>query len=353
MKKLSLRTLPLVLALCLLTACGGQSAQSPSGQNAPSEGPVPVEKLTIAFSPYADASTISTATEPLEALLQSKLLEKGYDVADVEMTVGTSYTAVGEALSAGSADIGFISGGNYVLFSDDCGVLLTALRYAISKDSDNPADWNDGTLETNTEDMSTYYRSILLAGPSEKGQALLAKVMGGEELTWEDLNGASWAVMGPTSASGYIYPSLWLQARYGKTISDLDSVTQSDSYTTSLARLASGQADIIVGYGHLRVKYAPQWESDFGGTAPMEAQTGVIGVTEGIYNDMIAYSKNASLMQNEAFRTALGEVFIEIGGSDEGREIIGVFSQVGYEWGSDADYDGERAAQELLKSSES
>ena len=30
------------------------------------------------------------------------------------MTVGTSYTAVGEALSAGSADIGFISGGNYV-----------------------------------------------------------------------------------------------------------------------------------------------------------------------------------------------------------------------------------------------
>ncbi len=42
------------------------------------------------------------------------------------MSVGTSYTAVGEALSAGSADIGFISGGNYVLFSDDCDVLLTA-----------------------------------------------------------------------------------------------------------------------------------------------------------------------------------------------------------------------------------
>ena len=61
------------------------------------------------------------------------------------MTVGTSYTAVGEALSAGSADIGFISGGNYVLFSDDCDVLLTALRYGINKDSDNPADWNDGT----------------------------------------------------------------------------------------------------------------------------------------------------------------------------------------------------------------
>ena len=124
------------------------------------------------------------------------------------MTVGTSYTAVGEALSAGSADIGFISGGNYVLFSDDCDVLLTALRYGINKDSDNPADWNDGTIEENTQDMTTYYRSIILAGPSAKGQELLKKVNAGEELTWDDLNSATWSVLAPTSASGYIYPSL-------------------------------------------------------------------------------------------------------------------------------------------------
>lgn len=345
------RIWPLALALCLLAGCG---QPAPAGDAAPpEEGPVPVERLRIAFSPYADSDTVSAATAPLEELLRAKLLTKGYEVASVEMSVGTSYTAVGEALSAGSADIGFISGGNYVLFSDDCDVLLTALRYAIDKDSEDPADWNDGEVERNTEEMSTYYRSILLAGPSEKGRALTEKVMSGEELTWEDLNGASWAVMGPTSASGYIYPSLWLQERYGKTISDLSSVTQSDSYTTSLARLASGQADIIVGYGHLRTKYAPQWESEFGGTAPMEEQTGVIGVTEGIYNDMIAYSKTSPLMEDEDFRTALGEAFIEIGQSEEGREIISVFSQVGYEWGSDANYDGERAAQALLKSLES
>ena len=40
-----------------------------------------------------------------------------------------------------------------------------------------------GTIEENTEDMSTYYRCILLAGPSEKGQELLSKVNAGEELT--------------------------------------------------------------------------------------------------------------------------------------------------------------------------
>lgn len=266
------------------------------------------------------------------------------------MTVGTSYTAVGEALSAGSADIGFISGGNYVLFSDDCDVLLTALRYAINKDSEDPKEWNDGTIEENTDKMSTYYRSIILAGPSEKGQELLAKVNNGEELTWDDLNSATWAVMGPTSASGYIYPSLWLNERYGKTIADLANAVQSDSYTTSLARLASGQADLMVSYGHIRTKYAPDWKEKFGGTDDMVKQTGIIGVTEGIYNDMIAYSKTSELMQDADFRQALGDSFIEIAGTDEGKDIIKVFSQVGYEWGDDANYDGERAAQEMLKS---
>ena len=311
-----------------------------------------IDSLKIAFSPYADSDTITTATEPLEDLLKETLLTKGYDVENVDMTVGTSYTAVGQALSAGSADIGFISGGNYVLFSDDCDVLLTALRYGINKDSDDPKAWNDGTIEENTDEMSTYYRSIILAGPSEKGQALLEKVNNGEELTWDDLNDATWAVMGPTSASGYIYPSLWLNEKYGKGISDLANAVESDSYTTSLARLASGQADVMVSYGHIRTKYAPEWKETFGGTDDMVNQTGVIGVTDKIYNDMIAYSKTSEVMQDEDFRQALGDSFIEIANTDEGKDIISVFSQVGYEWGDDSNYDGEREAQELLKSME-
>ena len=343
MKKNIARILALALCLCLTAFAGFAAAESSLTE---------IPSLKIAFSPYADADQIVTATEPLEQLLKATLLEKGYDVKEIDMTVGTSYTAVGEALSAGSADIGFISGGNYVLFSDDCDVLLTALRYAINKDSENPADWNDGAIEENTKDMSTYYRCIILAGPSAKGQELLAKVNSGEELSWDDLNSATWSVLGPTSASGYIYPCLWLQKNYGKGISDLDSVVQSDSHTTSVARLASGQVDVMVSYGHIRIKNAPIWESDFGGTAPMAEQTGVIGVTEGIYNDMIAYSKTSDTMADEDFRQALGESFIEIAGTDEGREIIRVFSQVGYTWGQDSDYDGERAAQELLKSLE-
>ena len=348
MKKRILSLL-LVLCMCLavLSGCGGSGDDDGDVSDVKT-----IDNLTIAFSPYADADQIITATEPLTDLLKAKLLEKGYDVNNIDMSVGTNYTAVGQALAAGSADLGFISGGNYVLFSDDCDVLLTALRYAINKDSENPADWNDGTIEENTDEMSTYYRCIILAGPSEKGQELLAKVNAGEELTWDDLNSATWAVLNPTSASGYIYPCLWLQENYGKGISDLDNVVQSDSHTTSVARLASEQVDVMVSYGHIRIKNAPIWQSESGGTEEMVNDTGIIGVTEGIYNDMIAYSKTSDTMADENFRQAVGEAFIEIAETEEGREIISVFSQVGYTFGQDSDYDGERAAQELLKTLE-
>ena len=152
MRKFVVPALSLALCLGLTAGCSSKtdapaasagettsaaSAESTSEAAASAETKS-IDSLKIAFSPYADADTITTATEPLENLLKETLLEKGYDVKDIDMTVGTSYTAVGEALSAGSADIGFISGGNYVLFSDDCDVLLTALRYAINKDSEDP-----------------------------------------------------------------------------------------------------------------------------------------------------------------------------------------------------------------------
>ena len=84
MKKVVAMMLSLVLALGLMAGCGQKDAGKASG------GTKTIESLKIAFSPYADADQITTATEPLEALLKAKLLEKGYDVQNIDMTVGTS-----------------------------------------------------------------------------------------------------------------------------------------------------------------------------------------------------------------------------------------------------------------------
>ena len=349
MKKFLASILTLALCLGLATGCAGkQTLAENDTESAGETGVKEIPSLKIAFSPYADADQITTATEPLEQLLQAKLLEKGYDVKDIDMTVGTSYTAVGEALSAGSADIGFISGGNYVLFSDDCDVLLTALRYAINKDSENPADWNDGTIEENTKDMSTYYRCIILAGPSEKGQELQAKVNAGEELTWDDLNSATWSVLSPTSASGYIYPCLWLQDHYGKGISDLKSAVQSDSYASAFARLASGQVDVLVTYADARRDYAERWNTEFGREGSIWEETNVIGVTAPIYNDTISVSKNSEIMDADLI-AALQQAFINIGNTDAGKEVIAIYSHKGYQVAQSSDYDNERAAQKLIQ----
>ena len=62
--------------------------------------------------------------------------------------------------------------------------------------------------------------------------------------------------------------------------------------------------------------------------------------------------KNRQQQDEQHMPQKQGDSFIEIANTDEGKDIISVFSQVGYEWGDDANYDGEREAQELLKSME-
>ena len=90
-------------------------------------------------------------------------------MGEVEITVGTSYEAVGEALSAGTADVGLIPGGTYVLYDDGCDVLLTATRDGLSIDSDSAKDWNDNAPTEPTTEQVTSYRALMIAGPSEKG----------------------------------------------------------------------------------------------------------------------------------------------------------------------------------------
>lgn len=328
-------------ASLLASGCGGKAEQKTDSRN--------VKELKIAISPYQDAETLKTNMAPLGKLLQDKMKAKGYTIGKVTMSVGTSYSAVGEALSAGSADLGFISGATYVMYDKDVDVLLTALRQGISKDSTDLKAWNDGKPEQFTKNLVKYYRSVIVAGPSPKGQALLSKFNKGEKLTWEDLNSAKWSVMSPASASGYLYPSLWLKRNYGKKLSDLAHVVQSDSYTTSCARLASGQVDVIVAFAHIRIRNAQKWQTKLGGTAPIWKQTGIIGVTDKIYNDTISYSKTSKSMQDAGFRKALGECFIEIGKSEEGLKILKALGHKGYDWSSAKEYDDERAIRKELK----
>ena len=172
MKKWQVLLSALLVGCVFLSGCGSSDTQK--------NGSKEVEELKIAVSPYQDADTIQTKTEPLGKMLQEKMKEKGYNIKKVTINVGTSYNAVGEALSSGSADMGFISGATYVMYDKDVDVLLTALRQGIDKDTTDLSVWNNGTPEAFKKDLVKYYRSAIVVGPSAKGQAILAKVKRGE-----------------------------------------------------------------------------------------------------------------------------------------------------------------------------
>ena len=347
MKKL----LSLVLALALCLVAFGAVAE-----------PVTMDKLTLQFVPSKDADVIITGTKNLPQLLQAELLKQGYDVKDIEISVGVSYEATGEAMAAGTIDIGWLPGGTYALFSDEVDVILTATRAGLSNDSTDPTTWNGEANKTlKNGPQVTYYRSLIYATPSAYGKELAAKVNAGEALTWEDLDKANWAVLKNSSSAGYIYPTLWLMDNYdGKKLTDLSNVVTLSGYGEAFAQAAAEAVDIIVCYADGRNDYEAAWtiptdSADETGKAGMGREDSiwnelnVIGVTPGIYNDTVAVTKAKADIYNPEFIAEMQNALINVINTPEGAEIFSVYSHTGYAVAQDSDYDAARAALKAVQ----
>ena len=351
-----------LLAVAMLAGCS--SGSSAATATPAEEADNSIEELKIEFVPSKDADVIKTGTAGLDQMIIDAMAKRGFEIGKVDITVGVNYDATGEALDSGAIDLGWLPGGTYALYSADgnIDVILTATRNGLSNDSENPADWNGDANATKKDGPQvTYYRSLIYAGPSEYGKKLAEKVNNGEELTWEDLDGAKWAVQKTSSSAGYIYPTLWLMEHYdGKKISDLSTVVPLDSgYGTAFAEAAAEDVDIIVCYADGRNDYEKAWnlptdQQDETGKQGMGREDtiwnelNVIGVTPGIYNDTVAITK-APRQGNEVvatpeFAAAMQDALIEIIGTEEGKAIFDVYSHTGYAKATDADYDGARAA---------
>lgn len=326
----------LALTMTLFAACGEEGKK----------------ELTVYFVPSRDSAEILEATEPLKELLKEELNGQGYEFETINIEVGSTYEAVGEALGAGTADVGLIPGGTYVLYAEDgIDVALTATRYAISHDEEDPTPWNSGEPTVDVTDrMATYYRALIIAGPSAKGQELQAKIDAGEELTWDDLKDAKWAVRSSSSSSGYIYPTIWLQENYGQTITDLSNVTTTDGYGATFNALAAETADIGTIYSDARMHNASKWNSNedggFGREDEIWNEVGVIGVSAPIYNDTVSISTKTV---DAELKAAIQQAFINIAKTEAGAEAIDIYSHKGYQVAQDSDYDNERKAQEVIK----
>ena len=348
MKKLT----ALFLAIALLLGCASAMADN-----------VKMDVLTFQFVPSKDADVIITGTKNLPELIKAEMANLGYDIGEVQISVGTSYEATGEAMTAGTIDVGWLPGGTYAIYSQskEVDVILTATRAGLSNDSENPADWNGIANKTlPTDNQVTFYRSLIYAAPTEKGKALAAKVNAGQALTWEELNDCTWAVGNTSSSAGYIYPTMWLMNNYeGKKISDLSSVVNL-GYADAFAQAASEQVDIICCYADGRRDYEAAWnlptsEKDETGKQGMGREgaiwdeLNVIGVTPGIYNDTVAVTTAKPEIYNPEFINALQTALINIINTEEGKAIFSVYSHTGYAIAKDSDYDAARQALTAVK----
>jgi len=354
MKKLAIGLT--LLSAFALAACGTTETSAPEKTT-----------LSIFFVPSRDNATLVKGISYLPKVLEAELEELGYELR-VSAFVGTSYEAVGEALDAGTADIGFIPGGTYAVYSDGENMLpaLTATRAGLNKDSANPKDWNDGLPTTGDSSRQVgYYRSIAIAGTSAKGRELAGKINAGQQITWEELQTVKVGVQGPTSSAGRIYPSLILKELYNKTLADLPSanVIQVAGYGGAAAALASGQVDIAFGYADFRRDYSTQWTTTYERTASIWDETDVVFVTDGIYNDTITVSKSTV---DDDLQEAISQAFINLVTStaplspvdttgvikfEVVKDIFQVYSHEGYVRAQDSDYDGARAANALVSGS--
>ena len=322
-----------LLIVLTISGCGNKEASND------------IEKLSIAFVPSRNPEEIISKTEPLGEMIKKSLSTRGFNVGEVEITVGTSYEAVGEAVAAGSVDVAFIPAGTFVLYEEDgADVLLSATRNGLNKTSKEPKDWNDGKATTESENQVSSYNSLIIAGPSEKGQELAKVVNSGGSLTFDQLNSATWCTSSPTSSAGYIYPSLWLEENFDKSIKSLSNQVQTASYADSLSRLGTETCDISVGFGDMRMDLSNDWA----GPNDIWTDTNVIGISSPIMNDTITVSEHSDNMSSE-LRTALQESMVEIAGTQEGKEVIDVYSHTGYVVVTGEDYESERKAQESMK----
>ncbi len=345
--------LALLLAVLMIAGCASAMAEATK-----------LDKLTLEFVPSKDADVIITGTKNLPQLLSAALLEQGYDVAadKIDITVGTSYEATGEAMAAGAIDIGWLPGGTYALFSDEVDVILTATRAGLSNDSTDPKTWNgDANKTLPTEEQVTFYRSLIYATPSAYGKELAAKVNAGEALTWDDLSKANWAVLKTSSSAGYIYPTMWLMNNYeGKKVTDLTTAVTLSGYGDAFAQAAAEAVDIIVCYADGRRDYEAAWtlpvdQKDETGKAGMGrkesiwSELNVIGVTDGIYNDTVSITKANPAVYNPEFIAAMQNALINVINTEAGKAIFSVYSHTGYSVASDADYESARQALKVLE----
>jgi phosphonate transport system substrate-binding protein len=281
-------------------------------------------------------------------MLIDEMMSRGFNIKQVSIYIGTSQNTVAEALSAGSAHIGFLNSLTYLLYEEESLIpIFSVLRGKLNIDSELLSDWNKLTpIVRYTDQLAPHYRNVVMAGPSIKGKSLVAQLDDEVPLPWSELSTARWCMPNPGNA-GYIYGALWVYQTYGRKMSELPNLTIMGGYHEMLQALALEQCDVVSVPMILRRDYENRWQTDFNRSLPFLEEVKVIGLPVKTPNSLVIVNQDA-LNNNQDLIKAIKESLFSIVQTQEGKQAISPFSVDGLSEIPEGFFDADYQAIDLL-----
>ncbi|GIO23559.1 phosphate/phosphite/phosphonate ABC transporter substrate-binding protein [Oceanobacillus sp. J11TS1] len=297
-------------SLLFLVACGDSDDSADNDKSSDGDTYVP-DSLTVQFVPSQNAETLEARAKPLEDLLENEL------GIDVTVSVSTNYNTVVEALASEQIDVGFLPPNAYVQAHDEYGaadVLLQSQRYGVNEDG------------TNTDELVDSYYSIFITKSDSDIDSIA------------DLEGKTIAFQDITSSAGYVWPAAALLDEGIDPLSDVNPLVL-QGHDAAVTAVLNGEADAAAIFQDARNVVLSDFPDVF-------EDTKVIGHTEAIPNDTIAVQTN----MDEEWKEKIQQAFINIGKSEEGREIVrDIYTHEGYVESKDSNFDIVREYSERIQ----
>lgn len=259
--------------------------------------------LQVQFVPTNNDGSIEAKAKPLGEYLSKKLGR------EVKVTLATDYSTIVQAMSSGQVDLGIMPPAAYVQARN-----LNAAEAILTSEL-GKFDPETG-LPLEGETTGTFKAEVLVKADSEIE-------------TLEDLVGKRIATLSPASASGFIYPIAEMKEK-GINVKDLTLTTVND-IPSMITSILNGQQDAMFSFQGTRIVFGKAFPDN-----DLMKDLKVIYLSEGdIPNDAIAVQPT----MDDELREKIKEAFLTMGDTEEGQEIMSLWSHIGYTEADEAAYD--------------